>query len=314
VKSRELPNYEIPGFDSIGANEYIVDVTHPDAVDFISTMDTPYVWELNIWYHTLNVGFRTRISGETDFPCITDARVGQGRVYAKVDGPLSYSGWVDALRAGRSYVSDGRSHLMDFSVNDVEVGTNASEVRLTGRGTVHARVKVSAYLNPVALGAESIPSDRGNQFWMGAFNNRNISTDNIHDRPMDRQPYWHIERARIGSTRQVPVELVMNGKTVARKDIVADGSIQDVPFDVPVERSSWLAWRILGSSHTNPIFVLVDGKPIRSSRQSAQWCLAAVNQCWTQKAPKISRAELPDAQKAYDHAREVYTKLISECE
>ena len=34
------------------------------------------VWELNIWYHTLNVGFRTRISGETDFPCITDDRVG----------------------------------------------------------------------------------------------------------------------------------------------------------------------------------------------------------------------------------------------
>jgi hypothetical protein len=314
VKSGELPNYEIPGFDSIGANEYIVDVTHPDAVDFISTMDTPYVWELNIWYHTLNVGFRTRISGETDFPCITDARVGQGRVYAKVDGPLSYSGWLDAIRAGRSYVSDGRSHLMDFNVNNVEVGTDASEVKLTGKGTVKARVKVSAYLNPVALGAENIPSDRGNTFWTGALNNRSISTDSIHDRPMDRQPYWHIERARIGNTRQVPVELVMNGKTVARKDIVADGAIQDVTFEVPVERSSWLAWRILGSSHTNPIFVLVDGKPIRASRQSAQWCLAAVNQCWTQKAPKISKAELSDAQKAYDHAREVYTKLISECE
>ena len=120
---------------------------------------------------------------------------------------------------------------------------------------------------------------------------------------MDRQPFWHIERARIGNTRQVPLELVMNGKTVARKDILADGSIQDVAFDVPVERSSWLAWRILGSSHTNPIFVLVDGKPIRASRQSAQWCLAAVNQCWTQKAPKISSAERPDAQKAYDYAR-----------
>jgi FPC/CPF motif-containing protein YcgG len=33
-------------------------------------VDTPFVWELNIWYHTLNAGFRTRISGETDFPCI----------------------------------------------------------------------------------------------------------------------------------------------------------------------------------------------------------------------------------------------------
>src|SRR6266851_1850683 len=313
VKSRELPNYEIPGFDSIGANEYIVDVTHPDAVDFISTMDTPYLWELNIWYHTLNVGFRTRISGETDFPCITDARVGQGRVYAKVDGPLSYSGWVEALRAGRSYVSDGRSHLMDFSVNSIEVGTNASEVRLREKGTVHAQVKVSAYLDPVASGTVSIPSDRGNQSWSAALNNRNSSADNIHDRPIDQKPYWHLERARIGTTREVPVELVVNGKPIARKNIVADGSVQDIAFDVPIERSSWLAARILGSSHTNPIFILVDGKPIRASRESAQWCLAAVNQCWTQKTPKISKAELADAQAAYDHAREVYTKLVAEC-
>jgi hypothetical protein len=156
--------------------------------------------------------------GETDFPCITDARVGQGRVYAKVDRPFSYSGWVEALRAGRSYVSDGRSHLMDFSVNDAEVGTNASEFRLTGRARVHARVKVSAYLSPVVTNTDSIRSDRGSQSWTDAFNNRTIPTDNIHDRPMDRQPYWHIERARIGITRQVPVELMMNGKTVARKD------------------------------------------------------------------------------------------------
>jgi hypothetical protein len=295
-------------------------VTYPDAVDFISTMDTPYVSELNIWYHTLNVGFRTRISGETDFPCITDARVGQGRVYAKVDGPLSYSGWVEALRAGRSYVSDGRSHLMDFSVNNVEVGTNGSEVKLTGSGTVHARLKVSAYLNPPAVGADGLAADH-ELSWMIPLNNPwnthsvdAASTVGIRDRPIDQEPYWHIERARIGNTREVPVEMVMNGKPVARKNIVADGSVQDLALDVPVERSSWLAVRILGSSHTNPIFVLVDGKPIRASRRSAQWCLAGVNQCWTQKAPKISKAELPDAQAAYDHAREVYTKLIAECE
>ena len=311
-KSRELPNYEVPGFDGIGANEYIVDVTHPDAVDFISTMDTPYPWELNIWYHTLNVGFRTRISGETDFPCITDARVGQGRIYAKVDGPLSYSSWLEAIRTGRSYVSDGRSHLMDFAVNDLEVGTKASEVKLAQKGTVHARVKVAAFLNPVPLDSDNIPSDHGKQYWKAAVTGT-TEPGNIHDRPIDQNPYWHIERARIGNTRQVPVELVMNGKPIARKEILADGTIQDVSFDVPVERSSWVAVRVLGSSHTNPIFVLVDGKPIRASRQSAEWCLAGVNQCWTQKAPKISKAELPDAQAAYDHAREDYTKLIAEC-
>ncbi len=68
VMSHDLPSYEMPGFDGIGANEYIVDVTHPNTVDFISAVDTPYMWELNIWYHTLNVGFRTKIAGETDFP------------------------------------------------------------------------------------------------------------------------------------------------------------------------------------------------------------------------------------------------------
>lgn len=204
---------------------------------------------------------------------------------------------------------------MDFSVNNIEVGTNASEVRLKEKGTVHAQVKVSAYLNPFAFGTDSIPSDRG-YFWRGraALSTSNSSADNIHDRPIDQTPYWHLERARIGTTREVTVELVVNGKPIARKNIVADGSIQDVAFDVPVERGSWLAVSILlGSSHTNPIFVLVDGKPIRASRQSAQWCLAAVDQCWTQKAPKISKAELANAQAAYDHAREVYTKLVAEC-
>jgi hypothetical protein len=314
-KSSDLPNYEIPAFDSIGANEYIVDVTYPDAVDFISAGDTPYPWELNIWYHTLNVGFRTRISGETDFPCITDARVGLGRVYAKVDGPLNYLKWLDAIRAGRSYVSDGRSHLMDFSVEGVEVGTNSSEVKLAGAGTLHARVKVSAFLSPVVDSNEE-------PYWMtprmrGAPNVHSADAapiDSLHDRPADLQPYWHLERARIGNTRQVPVELVINGKPVARKDIVADGSVQEIVFDVPVVRSSWAAVRILGSSHTNPIFVLVNGKPIRASRRSAKWCLEAVNQCWTQKRPDTSERELPEARAAYDHAREVYTKLIAECE
>ena len=316
VKSQELPNYEVPAFDSIGANEYIVDVTHPGVVDFISTMDTPYPSELNIWYHTLNVGFRTRISGETDFPCITDARVGQGRVYAKIEGPLTYGAWLDALRAGRSYVSDGRSHLMDFALNDMELGTGTSEVKLAGKSQVHARVKVAAYLNPTPLKDESIPSDRSEQFWMKSLDNGRAlkSTESLHDRPVDKTPYWHLERARIGNTREVPVELVMNGRPVVRKNVIADGTVQLLTFDVSVERSSWLAVRILGSSHTNPIFVLVNGKPIRASRLSAQWALASVNQCWTQKAPKISQKELPEAKAAYDHARQVYTQLIAESE
>jgi hypothetical protein len=296
VSTDQLPNYEMPGFDGIGADEYIVDVTYLNTVDFISTMDTPYPWELNIWYHTLNVGFRTRISGETDFPCITDAVVGQGRVYAKVDGPLSYKSWLESVRKGRSYVSDGRSHLMDFRVNGMEVGTAApgqseektSELDLIAPGAIHVTVKAAALLD-----AGPHPE--------------------IHNLPADQKPYWHLERARIGDTREVPLEVIVNGHAVARKTLLADGEVRDVSFEVPIEKSGWVAMRILGSSHTNPIFVVVDGKPIRASRDSAEWCLTAVNQCWTQKAAKISKAELPDAIKAYDHARTEYSKLIQEC-
>ena len=47
-------------------------------------------------------------------------------------------------------------------------------------------------------------------------------------------------------------------------------------------------------------------------RRSAEWCLKAVEQCWTQKAPKISAAERPAAEGAYNHARRVYRQIIAE--
>ncbi len=123
VPGKSLPTYEMPAFDGIGANEYIVDVTH-DACDFISAVDTPFVWELNIWYHTLNCGFTTRISGETDFPCIYGERVGLGRGYVKMDPdkPLDFDHWVEGIRDGRSYCCDGLTHLFDFEINGLGVG------------------------------------------------------------------------------------------------------------------------------------------------------------------------------------------------
>ena len=285
VQDRNIPSYEVPAFDGIGANEYIVDVTHPNTVDFISTVDTPPVAELSIWYHTLNVGFRTRIAGETDFPCIYDDRVGIGRTYSQIAGGLSFGGWLDGLRTGRSYVSDGKSHLIDFKVDDVPVG--GGDLQLSGARSVTAQVRVAAYLDP-------------------------LPHETIRNRAPDQQPYWDVERARIATTREVPVELIVNGRAVDKKNVPADGQLRDVTFSASIDGSSWIAARILPSSHTNPVFVIVDGKPVRASRRSAEWCLTAVNQCWTQKARAIRAAERPAAQAAYDHAREVYKRLIAE--
>ena len=128
------PIWQCPPFDGIGANEYIVTVAH-DACDFISTVDTPAVWELNIWYHTLNCGVRTRISGETDFPCIYDERVGMGRSYAKLGAALNFDAFVEQIKLGGNYVSDGKSHIVDFRVDTAEPGRDASELRLARKKT-----------------------------------------------------------------------------------------------------------------------------------------------------------------------------------
>ena len=296
VRPQELPNYVIPPYNGIGANEFIVDITHevegPDgkptpAVDFISTVDTNYYSELNMWYHSLNVGYRVRASGETDFPCITGERVGLGRSYVKLDGKLDYDAWCEGIRQGRNYVSEGRSHLMDFQVNDLPVGEKGSELRLPTSGTVTAIAKVAAFLPETAI----------------------INTDRRGLRS------WNIEHSRIPNTRNVKVELIVNAYPVASKEITADGTVNDVVFEnVKIDRSSWIALRIAFSSHTNPVFVMVKDQPIRASRRSAQWCIDGVEQCWKSKERTYKANELADALSAYDHARSTFRRLLSESE
>jgi hypothetical protein len=271
-----LPNYFIPQYTGIGANEYIVDITHdipgPDgkpvpAIDFISTMDTNRHHEFNMWYHTLNCGFRVRASGETDFPCISGQRVGMGRVYVKVNGKLNYEDWCEGIREGRSYVSDGSAHLIDFTARTINgpelvvpVGMHGSDLKLDQPATIRLTARVAARSQNPTL----------------------------------------------------PLEAVVNAYPVAKQEIKADGSLQEVSFDVPLTRSSWVALRIFPSAHTNPVFVTIGDKPIRASRRSAEWCLRGVDQCWKQKQQFYAAAEIPDAEQAYAHARTVYRRIVSE--
>lgn len=298
VDSTVLPNFTVPPFNGIGANEYIVDVTHElpgsdgrpmPAVDFLSMVDTPYPWELNIWYQTLNAGFRTRISGETDFPCIYSERVGLGRSYVKLPAKWTYEDWCEGIRAGRNYVGDGHSHLLDFRADDLAMGERGSELKFAQSKPVTFRVRVAARLDETPQG-------------------------NIKQRKFTEHPYWHLERARLDGTRAVPVELIRNGLVVAQTNVVADGAFREVEFTVPVARSGWFAIRILPSSHTNPIFVEVGGKPIRASRRSLEWCLKSVDQCWSQKERFMQGGELAQARDAYEHARQVYRQRLAECE
>jgi hypothetical protein len=270
-----LPTYQIPAYDSIGANEFIVQAAVPvpgadgkptSAVDFISTMDTDRKTELNMWYHTLNCGFQVKASGESDFPCIYGERVGVGRVYVKVDGPITWEKWVRGIADGRSYVSDGTTHLMDYTAEasgkKYELGVAGSEIKLEKPGKVKLTVQAAA---------------------------------------------------RLTGSPKVQAELIVNGYPVATQELVANGKEQELTFEADLAKSSWVAVRIFPHAHTNPFFVLVEGKPIRASKASAEWCLRGVDQCWTSKKPTYKAEELKQAEADYEAARQVYKKIKEEC-
>ncbi|TAH38745.1 MAG: hypothetical protein EYC70_03655 [Planctomycetota bacterium] len=295
VDGAELPTMQVPRFDGIGANEYVVDVTH-GAVDFISTVDTPAIWELNAWYHVLNAGYATRISGETDFPCIYGERVGLGRSYVRLgaEQPLSFDAWVEGIRSGSSYVSDGLSHIVGFEAGGLAVGAPGAG----GRASVLA-ARRGEKLRVRARVAALLPEE---------------PREDIRSRPLDEQPYWHLERARIGASRRVGVELVVNGRAVDRREIEADGTLVPVEFELEPGISSWVALRILPSSHSNPIFVELDGRPIRASKSSAHWCEQAVETCWNSKRGRIRESERAAARAAYDAAAAAYRARAAEAE
>ena len=207
----------------------------------------------------------------------------------KLENKLTYADWCEGVRRGHNYVSDGRSHLLDFKVNGAAMGENGSELRLAQPGLARATARVAARLNETP-------------------------NPEMQRRPYQQQPYWDIERARIGQTREVPVELVVNGYPVARQVILADGQLREVAFEARIEKSSWVAVRILPSSHSNPVFVLLGDQPIRASLKSAEWCRQGVDKCWTEKQRFIKPGELADSRVAYDHACATYRRLAAECQ
>ena len=195
------------------------------------------------------------------------------------------------MKAGRSYVSEGRAHLMDFSAQAGEARTavGGADLALLAPRPVTLQVDVAARLEATPTAATEALRKLG---------------------PLDK-PYWHIERARVGDTRMVIVELLVNGLPVEARAMPADGDIRALRFSFTPEFSCWVALRINAAAHTNPLFVTVAGAPVRS-RRSAAWCRAAVDACWKQKLPRIRPAERAEEAALYERARRFYEQRLAE--
>jgi hypothetical protein len=70
--------------------------------------------------------------------------VGTVRTYALVDGPLSFSAWKDAVRAGRTFATYGA--LIDFKVEGKLPG---ARIQLKGSGTLQVTWTVASATIPI---------------------------------------------------------------------------------------------------------------------------------------------------------------------
>jgi hypothetical protein len=109
------------------------------ALGKVDTMDLNLTYGacVPLWYRLLNCGFCLPASAGTD--CFLNRVVsrlpGSDRAYVRIEGDFSYARWIDGLRAGRSFVTNGP--FVELSAGGQGPG---GRVRLAGPG----KVKVTA--------------------------------------------------------------------------------------------------------------------------------------------------------------------------
>ena len=293
--AEQLPNYAIPEMNGVGAMEICVSCVE-GVCDFISAMDTARIQEWNTWYHLLNCGFPLKVSGETDFPCMSSRNVGQGRVYVQLGNVdrIDFAAWCEGLRRGQSYVSDGYAHALDFRVNGQAPGRG--DVPLSQPGVVEVRASVAFAPETPAAVAHGTVAPPGGKRLMG-------DTVQLHAARSEEMVQ--------GGERLV--EIVVNGKAVASRTVPADGKVHELHFPIRIDRSSWVALRQFPQLHTNPVNVIVAESPIRASRRSAQWCAGTIDLLWRNREKRISPAERAEAHRAFQKALAHYAEIAAQC-
>lgn len=195
-------------------------------VDFVEVIQFNMFFGYHFWRQLLNCGIKLACTGGSDFPFGFDIlapwypNLGLDRTYAQVEGDFTHRKWVESIRAGNCFATNGP--MISLTVNGRPLG---SEIRLH-------------------------PSDR------------EVS---VEARAVCNYPLDHLD-------------ILCNGGAVRR--VEGKGGQREIAFDgrVKLDGSSWIAacargevapdayggthlWKLF--AHTSPVYVLMDGKPIR---------------------------------------------------
>lgn len=96
------------------------------------------LWAMEIYYRFLNCGFRLPVSAGSASG-VMPSPLGYNRVYVKLDEPFSYNHWFRALKAGRSFATNGP--MLFLTVDGQEPG---NMLRVPGRRPTKLRIRAEA--------------------------------------------------------------------------------------------------------------------------------------------------------------------------
>jgi hypothetical protein len=112
-----LSGYAHWGTGSEAQTGLAVDLPH-GLLDFLEVLEA-HDANYDVWYDILNTGFRMTPTAGTDYgsvPCLP----GRERFYTNVQGPLTYKSWLEGIRRGRTFVTNGP--VLEFRVQSKGMG------------------------------------------------------------------------------------------------------------------------------------------------------------------------------------------------
>jgi hypothetical protein len=112
-------------------------------VDVVEVLQA-YRLRIHPWYDFLNLGFRLTPIAGSDYPYIDPA--GAVRFFAQIEGSLTPDAWFDAIRAGRTFVSNGP--MLSFHVGAATMG-EAVQIEPGESLQLHAQADVNPDLDEV---------------------------------------------------------------------------------------------------------------------------------------------------------------------
>jgi hypothetical protein len=130
----------VVGFAHFGrgaAKDGLATLAPRDLVDFMEVLQ--FEWpHYDVWYEVLDLGIPVTPTAGTDFPCGPWSLPGRERFYTRVEGRLDRQSWLEGIRRGRTFVTNGP--LLELRANGAEIGDEI-DLPSPGRVWIEGRVR-----------------------------------------------------------------------------------------------------------------------------------------------------------------------------